>query len=133
MVLLLVLTLLAISTMSTASLEVTMAGNEQYGENAFQLAETAIEEHMGALRADGNCWNEQNPTVCDIPVRPAPAGMAGSLNTVTARTALLPACANSSEPLPGEIKKFGFQITATGTSSDSALSSNSQGWVFCKP
>ncbi len=40
LVLLLVLTILAISTMSTSRLEVTMAGNNQYAENAFQLAET---------------------------------------------------------------------------------------------
>jgi Tfp pilus assembly protein PilX len=42
LVLLMVLTVLAISTMRTATLELTMAGNAQYRENAFQLAESGI-------------------------------------------------------------------------------------------
>ena len=46
MLLLLVLTLLAISGMNTATLELTMAGNQQYHENAFRAAETGIERAM---------------------------------------------------------------------------------------
>ena len=46
MLLLLVLTLLAISGMNTASLELAMAGNMQYHENAFRAAETGIEQAM---------------------------------------------------------------------------------------
>ncbi|HEX6217244.1 MAG TPA: pilus assembly PilX N-terminal domain-containing protein, partial [Vicinamibacterales bacterium] len=46
MLLLLVLTLLAISGMNTASLELAMAGNMQYHENAFQAAETGVEQAM---------------------------------------------------------------------------------------
>lgn len=43
LVLLMVLTVLAISTLRTSSLELLMAGNAQYRENAFQLAQTGIE------------------------------------------------------------------------------------------
>jgi hypothetical protein len=39
LLLLMVLTLLAISGMNTASLELVMAGNTQYQQNAFQAAE----------------------------------------------------------------------------------------------
>lgn len=46
MLLLLVLTLLAISGMNTASLELSMAGNVQYRENAFRAAETGIEQAL---------------------------------------------------------------------------------------
>lgn len=46
MILLMVLTLLAISGMNTATLELQMAGNGQYGQNAFQAAETGIEVAM---------------------------------------------------------------------------------------
>ncbi len=46
MFLLLVLTLLAVSGMNTASTELIMAGNEQYQENAFQAAEMGIEQGM---------------------------------------------------------------------------------------
>lgn len=48
LILLLVLTLLAISGMTTASLELQMAGNEQYQERAFQFAEAGVEQAMAA-------------------------------------------------------------------------------------
>lgn len=47
LLLLLVLTLLAISGMNTASLELVMAGNTQYHQNAFQAAEAGIEQALG--------------------------------------------------------------------------------------
>jgi len=48
LLLLLVLTILAISGMSTATLELQMAGNEQYQERAFQSAEAGIEQAIDA-------------------------------------------------------------------------------------
>ncbi len=50
MVLLMVLTVLAISTMSTASLEIAMAGNTQYADKAFQLAEMGLDRHVAEAR-----------------------------------------------------------------------------------
>src|SRR5688572_28202445 len=46
LLLLLVITLLAISGMNAVSLELIMAGNEQYRQNAFQAAETGIERSL---------------------------------------------------------------------------------------
>ena len=46
LLLLLVLTILAISGMTTATLELQMAGNTQYKERAFQAAETGIEQAL---------------------------------------------------------------------------------------
>ncbi len=43
LILLLVMTVLAVATMGTASLELAMAGNTQSSQNAFQLAETGID------------------------------------------------------------------------------------------
>jgi type IV pilus assembly protein PilX len=48
LLLLLVLTILAISGMTTATLELQMAGNEQYQERAFQAAEAGLEQAMAA-------------------------------------------------------------------------------------
>ncbi len=48
LILLLVLTVLAISGMTTAALQLTMAGNEQYQERAFQFADAGIEQAMDA-------------------------------------------------------------------------------------
>ena len=66
MILLLVLTLLAMSGMNTASTELVMAGNEQYQENAFQASETGIEIAM----RDGPF----NPSTASVPVLNTPVG-----------------------------------------------------------
>lgn len=130
MVLLMVLTLLAISTMRTASLEVTMAGNAQYAQNAFQLAETANEQYMRTMRANtALCMNDQNPTVCDIAIVNVPE-MGGAFQTVNT---FIPSggipCPNSGIT----VQRFDFQVLATGRSSDNALSQHTQGWTFCNP
>lgn len=130
MVLLLVMTLLAVSTMSTASLEVTMAGNTQYSENAFQLAETGNEEYIRTMRSNqGVCLNDQNPTACDVPLTNVPE-MGGSYQTTNAflgSSGVL--CPNSS----ASVTRFDFQVQANGQSVDNALSQHTQGWTFCKP
>src|SRR5262252_8991795 len=48
LILLLVLTLLAVSGMNSASLEFVMAGNEQFRANAFAAAETGIEQTLAS-------------------------------------------------------------------------------------
>lgn len=53
LVLLLVLTLLAVSGMNSASVELIMAGNEQYRQNAFQASEAGIEDAMRNGTFDG--------------------------------------------------------------------------------
>lgn len=47
MVLLIVLTLLAVTAMRTSTLELQMAGNTQFEQNAFQAAEAGLERAMG--------------------------------------------------------------------------------------
>jgi len=49
LVLMMVLTLLAISTMRTSTLELAMAGNAQYHEQATQLAEAGIEDAISQI------------------------------------------------------------------------------------
>lgn len=68
LILLMVLTVLAISVMRTATLELTMAGNAQFRENAFQLAESGIQAvirsaEAGAINLDA---------VGDCPAKPVP-------------------------------------------------------------
>lgn len=48
LLLLAVITVLAISVISTASLELQMTGNEQYQEQAFRAAESGIEQAIAA-------------------------------------------------------------------------------------
>lgn len=54
LLLLLVLTLLAISSMNTASLDLIMAGNEQYQARAFQAAEAGVQDGFinGSFNSD---------------------------------------------------------------------------------
>ena len=54
LILLLALTLLAISGMTTASLELLMAGNMQYQERSFQAADAGIEQALASGVYDTN-------------------------------------------------------------------------------
>jgi Tfp pilus assembly protein PilX len=74
LLLLLVLTILAISGMTTASLEMLMAGNEQYQERAFQAADSAVERAISAgiyntTATVGNYAPSGNPNVAPTPIR----------------------------------------------------------------
>ena len=132
LILLTMLTLLAVSTMSTASLEVTMAGNDQFGENAFQLAETGNEQYLRTTQRNSLlCVNDQNPGVCDIPATQVnQPGFAGTFQTQSAFISDGSSCPLSSE---GEVIRFDFETQATGNSADNALSQHTQGWYFCSP
>jgi hypothetical protein len=54
LILLLVLTLLAISGMTTASLELLMAGNLQYQKRAFEAADSGIEQALAIADFDSS-------------------------------------------------------------------------------
>jgi type IV pilus assembly protein PilX len=62
LLLLLVLTLLAVSGMRSASEELIMAGNEQYRQNAFEGAEAGIEQAINTGIYDGATVNTVNGT-----------------------------------------------------------------------
>lgn len=72
LLLLLVLTLLAISGMTTASLELQMAGNDQYQERAFQMADAGIEQAIqgGIFNTNVTLGNYDKTDPLDpVPVR----------------------------------------------------------------
>ena len=72
LVLMTVLTILAISTMRTATLELAMAGNAQYHEQAAQLAEAGINDAIQRINADTfvlsatEDWNNSFTVTVDI-------------------------------------------------------------------
>lgn len=68
LVLLMVLTVLAISAMRTATLDLTMAGNTQFRENAFQLAESGVQATLRNIETDVIDLT----VVPDCPVAPQP-------------------------------------------------------------
>jgi type IV pilus assembly protein PilX len=63
LLLLLVLTILAISGMTTATLELQMAGNTQYKEHAFQAAEVGIEQAIETADFDTANAHEVSGTI----------------------------------------------------------------------
>ena len=123
LIMLLVLTLLAVSGMNSASLEFIMAGNEQYRQNAFQAAETGIDM-----------------TYATIALTPGAAPLAGagavpnsttdSWTTVT--TSLAAGAKMSPPPNPransfGKFSYFNYEIQSTGVSVRGGRALNVQG------
>ena len=117
MVLLVVLTLLAISGMNTATTELLMAGNEKYQENAFQAAETGIERTMATAAFNPAAMPPPDPPQVDL-------GDGSNYEAIVVPR-------GSSPPPPGySIGTFGaehFEIQSTGNSLRNATSSHEIG------
>jgi type IV pilus assembly protein PilX len=124
LILLLVLTVLAISGVNSASLEFFMAGNEQFRQNAFQAAETGIERALavgtynpGAAAQDVNGNNTATDTYAaritpQLGGAPQPAIWGNSWNSFST---------------------YHFEVVSSGSSTRNALSINTQGVAVIAP
>lgn len=129
MILLMVLTLLAISGMNSATLELQMAGNAQYSENAFQAAETGVEEALREARVNGTNTSNIDPEKTeDVP---------GTTDQYKIRTLFNPNNGCTKVPSGGfsmgvgkGFKAYHFDITSTGTSSRSATQTHVQAFYI---
>jgi type IV pilus assembly protein PilX len=127
LLLLLVLTVLAVSGMNTTSLNLIMAGNEQYSQNAFQAAESGIERAIAA--------NQFNPD----PSLPAETQANVRLSDVAEYTSVTrPQLMGVSQPaLPGSsldaFSTYHFEIDSTGTSRRGAIARNVQAMAVIAP
>jgi type IV pilus assembly protein PilX len=124
LLLLLVLTLLAISGMNSASLEFIMAGNEQYRSNAFQAAEAGIEQSI----LQGNF----NPVVANEVIPGAANGpdtWAAVVNSQLAGKALGAIWGNSWN----SFSTYHFEIVSTGTATRSSNAVDTQGIAVISP
>ena len=154
LLLLLILTLLAISGMTTASLELQMAGNEQFQERAFQAADAGIERAIqaGVYDTNSTVGTYAPSSDPDFPPTPQPGtGIRGCVKTVddggsvtdtedcyeyfmrfdeqTGPTAV-PEGGNS----PGEgFQAYHFVVDAYGRSSRDAVSHHTQGFYVVAP
>ena len=124
LMLLLVLTLLAVSGMNAASLQFVMAGNEQYRANAFSAAEAGIEQTLA-----GGMFN---PAL-------GKQNMGGSAN-VTDNWATAVEAQLGGNPLPAlwgnswnSFATYHFEITSTGTAVRNAQAVNVQGVAIISP
>jgi type IV pilus assembly protein PilX len=119
LVLLVILTLLAISGMTTATTELTMAGNEQYQAAAFQAAETGIEQTIA-----GGRFNTAGP-VTVVPYD-LPNDTQVGIVTVPRGTSGPPAGYTY-----GEFGAEHFEIQSAGTAPRNANATHTQGlWII---
>jgi Tfp pilus assembly protein PilX len=125
LLLLLVLTLLAISGMNTASLELVMAGNTQYGQNAFQAAEAGIERTLvsGPFNPGGG-----------VVTPPTVIVQGANKFTVT----ITPQLGGAPQPAMwgstwDSFSTYHFEINSVGVSSRNAQATNRQGLAVIAP
>ncbi len=129
LLLLMVLTLLAISGMNSASLELVMAGNTQYYQNAFQAAETGIEQSL--VEGDFN----PGATPESIPATDR-ATITGTQDTFVAT--ITPQLNGAAQPAMwgsswDSFSTFHFEIESNGQSHRSAQVTNRQGVAIIAP
>jgi Tfp pilus assembly protein PilX len=126
LLLLLVLTLLGISGMNTASLELVMAGNQQYQANAFRAAESGIERAM--------IVGKFNPATTSEPI--AQTTVTGTtdkyVGTIKAELGGLPQGAIWGNSW-NSFSTYHFAINSTGTSVRNAKAVLTQGVAVLAP
>jgi type IV pilus assembly protein PilX len=130
LMLLLVLTLLAISGMNTATVELQMAGNQQYAQNAFQAAETGIEQAMATNTVNTNSTTTVAITAID----------GSTTDTYESNTGF--EAPNGITAVPGggfsmgsgtSFSAYHFDVTSTGASARNARSVNTQSYYVIGP
>jgi len=129
LILLLVLTLLAVSGMNTSTLELQMSGNQQFGQDAFQAAETGIDR---ALQS-GDYTTVETTTVPET-------ALPDSTDTVASETVFN--ADNGVTPVPAGgyslgvskgFQAYHFDITSTGTAGRGATSTQTQSFYIVGP
>ncbi len=122
LVLLMVLTVITVSGMRAATLEITMAGNVQFAQNAFQAAETGIERAMAAVELT----TDDQIVAHDLP---------DSTDAAQTTTSWVGASANLSggTSLGAGFAAHHFEILSVGTASRGATSTHTQGFFVVGP
>jgi type IV pilus assembly protein PilX len=128
LILLMVLTLLAISGMNSATLELQMAGNAQYTENAFQASETGVEEALREARVLGvNTANVDPEKTLDVPGSTTDDYKILTRHNPDNGVTNVPAGGFSMGVGKG-FSAYHFDVTSTGTSSRSSTQTHVQGF-----
>jgi type IV pilus assembly protein PilX len=125
LVLLLVLTVLGVSTMNTATMEVTMAGNTQFQQDAFQAAEDGIDIAIAQRN-----YTTVAPTT--VPLTGNPNYDRQSITTFMATTPV-PDLAFSMGTSTGSVQAFHFDILSVGIGSRNARDIHNQSFYVVGP
>lgn len=126
LVLMVVITILAMSAMGTSRLELLMAGNTQYGLQAFQAAQSAIDARLAA----GGFNTSMSAASTAYPY---PNGASGTASVTYQTSTEVPAGATGGYSLGSGYQAFHFEIDASGTASRGATSSQTQGFYIVGP
>jgi type IV pilus assembly protein PilX len=121
LLLLVILTLLAISGMNSASTELIMAGNEQYRQKAFNAASTGVEQAIVDLPKA-----KQSLTTATTVPKTLVTG-ADAKDSYETSTQYLGVEENVAGFSAGRFSAFHYEITATGTALRDATSVQDQG------
>jgi hypothetical protein len=122
LVLMLVLTVLGVSGMNTATLELVMANNTQSQQLAFQRAETGIDLAIG---------NGSYPTAAAVPFASAGNESRSVMRCVT--TTPVPDIAFSMGAPSGSAQAYHFDVVSVGTGPRGAVSTHNQSFYVVGP
>jgi len=125
LILLLVLTVVGVSGMNTATMEVTMAGNTQFQNDAFQMAEDGID----TVLAQRNYSTAGTTTL-------APTGDVDYDRQAVTRfitTTPIPDAAFSMGVSTGSVQAFHFDIVSVGKGPRNASSTHTQSFYQAGP
>ncbi len=126
LILLMVLTVLGISGMNTATLELTMAGNTQYHQEAFQAAETGLDISIAQRN-----FNAAVPAI--LPVTPLAAGLDTQAVSTFMQNTPVPNDAFSMGVNTGAVQAFHFDVVAVGRAPRNAMSTHNQSFYIVGP
>jgi len=124
LVLLLVMTVLGVSGMSTATLELAMAGNAQAQQQAFQAAETGIDIAISRGTFTFETTPPETIAVGDAEVE---------VQTMFREATGVPEAAFSLGVGTGSVQAFHFDVVATGRAPRGATSTHRQGFYVVGP
>jgi len=125
LILLLVLTVVGVSGMNTATMEVTMAGNTQFQNDAFQMAEDGIDTVL-AQRAYSTGGNTTLPPTGD-------PDYDRQAVTRFITTTPIPDAAFSMGVSTGSVQAFHFDIVSVGKGPRNASSTHTQSFYQAGP
>jgi hypothetical protein len=125
LVLLLVLTVLGVSGMRTATMEVTMAANTQFQQDAFQMAEDGIDVAIARR-------NFTTVTPAVIAWLNDPARDRQSVTTFRTTTPV-PDLAFSMGTSTGTVQAFHFDVVSVGRASRNATDTHTQSFYIVGP
>ena len=127
LVLLMVLTVLGVSGMNTATLELTMASNTQFHQDAFQAAETGIDISIARRN-----FTTVAPAI--LPITPLGDGsyQTQAVGTFMENTPV-PDLAFSMGVSGGSVQAFHFDIISVGNGPRNAVSTHNQSFYVVGP